>query len=356
MARRARLLALSLGSALALAASITTEMIARRLEPGRIPDHSHLRLTSLGHMVLGAHPYLLWEHEPGTRIENGVEVHINSLGLRGPEPVVPKPAGIRRIMATGDSSVYGHGVLWEAGFPQVATQRLGGAEAGLESVVAAIPGYSTEQTLNLLTLRALALEPDLIVIGNIWSDVATARVQDRTVLDRYQRHERSLAGALDRALRHTATYRLLSWELGVRRGAEASARASWTNEDTLGRGDQPRVPLDDYERNLDAIARLATERGAVAFLILPHPDDLTLHPPVQSGLYLYRDRMRAVAARWNAPLVEGGAVFAAAQVADPTVDRQALFLDRLHPTALGHQLLGEALADALADWERDTRP
>ncbi len=58
----------------------------------------------------------------------------------------------------------------------------------------------------------------------------------------------------------------------------------------------------------------------------------------------------------GAPIVEGGEVFAAAAAGDPALDRQALFLDNIHPSARGHHLLGEALAAALADWERGSRP
>ena len=42
-------------------------------------------------------PYLIYEIPPGERFEQGVTVHMNSLGLRGPEPETPKPSGERRF-------------------------------------------------------------------------------------------------------------------------------------------------------------------------------------------------------------------------------------------------------------------
>ena len=58
-----------------------------------------------GAPTMRGNPYLLWEQAPGVRTEHGVQATINSLGLRGPEPVIPKPKGTRRLLATGDSSV-----------------------------------------------------------------------------------------------------------------------------------------------------------------------------------------------------------------------------------------------------------
>jgi lysophospholipase L1-like esterase len=357
VARRRPLLAAGLGVALAAAAVAAMELGARALEARTVPDHSVPLASGADALAMPPHPYLLWEHSPGARQEQGVAVHINSLGLRGPEPAIPKPAGTRRILALGDSSVYGFGVPLERSFVHDAAQRLGGGAAGLEGIPVALPGYSTLQLLNLLELRALALEPDVLVVAALWSDHATAAAQDAALMDRYQRHSASGRAALERTLQGSALVRLLTWELGVRRGAQAEARAHYDLRLPHPEGDTHRVPLAAYRTNLDALAATAQDQGAeLLFLILPHPEDLEGRQRGVSSFQGYRDAMRQAALAHSAPIVEGGEIFSDAAIIDPAIDRQALFMDNIHPTALGHGLLGEALAEALKRWERETRP
>jgi lysophospholipase L1-like esterase len=348
---RRPLLAACLGLALATAGLTTMELGARALEAREPPAASVPIAPGTDALAMPPHPFLLWEHSPGDRQEQGVAVHINSLGLRGPEPAIPKPPGTRRILALGDSSVYGFGVPLADSFVRVATQRLGGEAAGLEGIPAALPGYSTLQLLNLLQLRALDLEPDVLVVAALWSDHATAAMPDAALLDRYRQRERSGLGAVERGLRRSALYRKLAWELGVRRGAQARARAHYDLRQPHPEGSVHRVGLTDYQRNLELLASLARDQGAaLVFLVLPHPEDLDGRERGVSTFQAYRDTMRQVADAQGAVLVEGGEVFARAGLA-----RQALFLDNIHPTVEGHHLLGEALAEALEGWERETR-
>ena len=118
-----------------------------------------------GLSVMQGNPYLLYEYPPGEHYERGVTVRINSMAMRGPEPEIPKPAGVRRFITTGDSSVFGFGVAEDAVFSSVAAKTLGDE---VEAVIGAVPGYSSFQSINLLRMRALATEPDLIVIANIF--------------------------------------------------------------------------------------------------------------------------------------------------------------------------------------------
>ncbi len=355
--RRRPLLAAGLGLLLAAALVGGLELAARQIEASRIPDHAAPRSGPRDPVTLQPHPYLLWEHAPGARQEQGVEVHINSLGLRGPEPRLPKPAGVRRILAVGDSTVYGFGVPLEDAFVQVAARALGGADHGLEGLPAALPGYSTLQLLNLLQLRALRLEPDLLVLAPVWSDNATSALEDAQLMDRYQRYDRSITGALDRSLRRVALYRLLAWELSVRRGAQATARADYSFEQPHPEGSLQRVPVERYRANLEALAGLAQDHGAaLAYMVLPHPADLRGDDEGHASYHPYRLALRQAAAANHAPLVEGGEVLARAAKADPRLDIDALFLDNIHPTVQGHLLLGQALAQALAEWEQQTRP
>ncbi len=334
--------ALALGLALATGLLVILEIGARLLAPARIPDHSAPMAGDP--LSMQPHPYLLWEHSLGPRQEQGVQVDINSLGLRGPEPTLPKPPGTRRILAVGDSSVYGFGVPLDDAFVSVMAQAMGGSEADIEGLPAAIPGYSTLQLLNLLELRALRLEPDLLVIAAIWSDNATAAVEDAELMNRYRTY--------DRGIGRSALARLIHWEIAVQRGEQAANRADYSLRAPHPDGALQRVPLHRYHGNLMALAALAQEHGAaVAFLVLPHPSDLPGAGPNPSSFHEYRDVMRYVAAELEAPIVHGDTVFG-----ESGHDRDTLFIDNIHPSATGHRLLGQALAEALTDWERDTRP
>ena len=63
-------------------------------------------------------PALSHEHAPGASAHlMGVDVHINSQGLRGKEYAIAKPPGTYRILVLGDSMTFGWGVPVEETYP-----------------------------------------------------------------------------------------------------------------------------------------------------------------------------------------------------------------------------------------------
>lgn len=102
-----------------------------------------------------------------------VEVTTNSFGLRGPEPEVPKPLGVYRILCLGDETALAPDV-------DAAQSFCGRLEAllaphcrmRLEVVNAGVPGFCP--LLSYLHLRhsLIALQPDLIVLCFDMGDVA----------------------------------------------------------------------------------------------------------------------------------------------------------------------------------------
>ena len=298
--------------------------------------------------TLKGNPYLLWEYAPGLREEGGHSVAINSLGMRGPELAVPKPADTRRVLSTGDSSVYGFGVADRAVFLQVAADLLQEGGGPVEAVHAAIPGYSTYQSRNLLEMRGLALEPDVVVLGNQWSDNNFDTFVDRELLDAYSRFEAGWAGRVHRFLSPLATYRILDFSLRIRRGPHAEARkVGWTVGNEGGPGGTRRVEINDFAANLEALVDLAHSAGAeVVILVLAHPSDLAPEPGATPAWDIYRQALRDTATRHGLPVLDGPALFVESE--QPV---EALFSDALHPSDLGHRLLGEALAELLGGWK-----
>jgi hypothetical protein len=95
----------------------------------------------------------------------------NSHGYRDRERVVPRPAGVRRVLSLGDSFAWGASVEFEDAYPQ----RL---ERGLtrrrrepwEVVNLALPGMNTVDHAAQLTQEGLAYGPELVLLGFVLND------------------------------------------------------------------------------------------------------------------------------------------------------------------------------------------
>ena len=128
-------------------------------------------------------PYLRTALVPGIRFESGpFRVSVNSLGFRGSEIAVPKPAGTFRIFAIGESSTFGwKGVRsHEEAWPAVLEAKLRAAHPDrvIEVVNAGVPGYtSVEQRINFM-LRISHLQPDAILIYHGNNDLTWSWVPD----------------------------------------------------------------------------------------------------------------------------------------------------------------------------------
>ncbi len=103
-----------------------------------------------------------------------VPVEINSLGFRDEEVAMPKPVGVLRILALGDSFTMAMGVPVEQGYAEQ-LERMLSAEAGrrVEVVNTGVGGYNTAQELAFLDARGLDLEPDMILLGFQVNDVTS---------------------------------------------------------------------------------------------------------------------------------------------------------------------------------------
>ena len=309
--------------------------------------------------TMKGNPFLLWEYAPGQRTESDTDININSLGLRGPEPSIPKPSGIRRLLSTGDSSVYGFKVKDGGVFTDVAAAQLG---PKVEGWTAAIPGYSTYQSLNMLEMRALQLQPDVLVIANLWSDNNFDTFVDKELLEDYAAFETGTTEAIRGLLGKSALFRALDYHfrlsknptLSARGQRESARQTGWSVGGQNINSGKRRVAADDYATNLHRLVDVAHDNDAEAlFVLLPHPFDLEESAQKNPAWTLYRRIMRDVASSRGVPLVDMIAAFKATGLS-----RQELFFDEgeegiqddLHPTELGHQIMGQALAKALQGW------
>jgi hypothetical protein len=342
------MLAIVIGTAEGLARVLGRDVVRQASSPPPVGEEGDTNLMG--------NPFLLYEMAPGERYEKDIRIAINSFGLRGPEWSTDKPPGVRRIMALGDSSVYGFGVQDDEVFTARLDRELGGA---VEVINSAVPGYSTYQTINLLQIRSLSLQPDLLLVGCIWSDNNFDSFVDRELLAAYSSFRNSQARAVHEALTHSALYTILDYKLRVLRTFPEERRVGWM----VGRGEKigaRRVPIQEYARNLETIVELAHSAGAeVAFMVLPNREDLVTVYEAGAAWDPYRQVMRDTAQRHGAPVLELPELFRVSGL-----EADELFLDEMHPTAQGHALWAELVGGTLAErgWlagqplERDPQP
>ena len=283
-------------------------------------------------LMMEGNPFLLWELVPGETEVSGGRAYVNQAGFRDQER---GPKTRARAIALGDSSVYGFGVDDSQTFTAQLERAL-----GADVINGGVPGYSSVQALNLMELRGYDLDPDLLIVSTLWSDNNFDAFVDAEVIADYG----EVAGALAfrevlrlSGLFRWADYLVSSW----RKDARARQINHIRGPGRQGTG-QRRVPIDDYAANLERFASTMHERGGgVLFLMLANREDVVktmdLHPWEP-----YREVMRAMAARWNAPLVELPEIY-------PRRGGVNLVLDEMHPNQAGHRVIAESVARALQD-------
>ena len=119
-------------------------------------------------------PELGWSNAPNVRAvfarkEFAYDVRINSLGLRGPEIGLTKPAGVRRVAVLGDSYAWGIGARESELFATLIEQAIPDSQV----LNFGVSGYGPVQ-YELLTGRVLEFAPEVVVIafclGNDFAD------------------------------------------------------------------------------------------------------------------------------------------------------------------------------------------
>ncbi len=112
-------------------------------------------------------PEMIYELVPDTHdLFKLVPFDINSRGQRDAEYPLEKPAGTFRIIVIGDSLVMGTGIALEDTFQarlEVALNETG--DANYEVINFGVAGYYLRQYAGLLTCRAQAYDPDLVIVG-----------------------------------------------------------------------------------------------------------------------------------------------------------------------------------------------
>ncbi|MDP7421345.1 MAG: hypothetical protein QGH40_05685 [bacterium] len=237
-------------------------------------------------------PERLWKFKPGGRIitmmaqgdnlsggEKGgaapkIEVITNSLGLRN-EEIGQKSAGENRVLVLGDSATFGDGVQAEDTYSErlegFLKQRL--KKETIEVVNAGIIGYSSLQSLLLLESLGPVIQPDVVLVFNLHSDLKVHWFHDSREVARGGRLK------LLKLLYQARIYHLARAGISfVRRMLLKNAVRTGKVTDHLG----PRVTLQEYRENLKSIVEVSRKLGAKMLFIIP---PLAASLPVTAPLF-----------------------------------------------------------------------
>lgn len=342
------------GLLLALAAA---ELLVRAA--GVAPEISPVRR---GRIQLSDNPRLVFEPVPGMVVEEaglweGYAGRANRLGYRSPERPAAKPPGTYRIVVLGDSIAEGLGVDdVEDTFPARLERRLRDEGRPVEVLNFAVTGYNTAQEVETLAARALAFEPDLVLLAYCLND---RRPPDpRLVAALVEAAARpgavapSAVAGIQRTLLASALYRLVWLRFATPPEVELPAgvdpEAPPPRPDQIAERYEDGVPVAGPAAVEAAFARLAgiAEREAaagrpfaVAVVVFPYLKQLFRDPYAD-----HHAHVRSLAERHRFAHLDLGDAFRACQGASD----EPLALDRYHPTAAGHACAAEAIAGFVA--------
>ncbi len=311
----------------------------------RLRPHKDAYETNTG--FVEPDPELIWRLKP----QAGGPLKTNQLGLRD----LPYDAGAEHtVLLLGDSVSWGNGIQdVRRVYPQLLEARLDAhyGPATWEVVNASVPGYSTFQELAWLRLHGLGFRPSAVVLQFCLND-AGERYQ---ALAEYGGNNYFMGVDTREAIEGLQGFlirRSRAWEALVR-GLQDSARGRevWRTRD-LARDDVPPAAERAWRlalTELDGIRR-ATHDVGLPFLLLIAPFRFQAEDP--QALRQPQDRLLAWAQEHSLPAVDVLAELAAL----PPELRQQAFNDATHFSELGHALVAELAAGAVARLLGDERP
>jgi GDSL-like Lipase/Acylhydrolase family len=103
--------------------------------------------------------------------QNPARPDVGPQGLRDRKFAIPKPPGVFRVLALGDSVTWGVNVPAPQTFAKVLEQLLAGRRQRVEVVNAGVLGYTAYNELQYYRAKGRIFEPDLVLIAFCMNDV-----------------------------------------------------------------------------------------------------------------------------------------------------------------------------------------
>lgn len=302
------------------------------------------RAQEQGKARTGPHPYLGYAMLPNFETPPGApqQVRHNALGFRGKETTWEKPPGVYRIVTTGGSSVYGQTETCDAA---VWSQRLedylnaGGGGRKFEVVNTGCSGWSSFEMLINLELRALDLQPDLVIVYEAINDMRCALYTSGGEPVRDNTHWRApwqvdRPSEIEAFLTRSRTYML--WRRYATDYIQRRTDLAFVGVTNFAsnRGDTyvhsaaglpiPERGFENYRRNLNDIIAVCEARGAQVLCVtqaLPrwHLDD---KPESKEDQWASFERIRAIEREVAGK--HGVKVFECAQIVEKALDDELI--------------------------------
>ena len=300
----------------------------------RIFPHRSLESPAPHHALLHRRsqiPGLSYEMVPNVEmIVDGLQIKINSLGMRDSEPAPKNTSSLVRIVALGDSYTWGWRVPIEEAYPEV-LEKLLNQSAGTtryEVMNFGTIGYSTRDEVLVLRYKALAWNPDILILGYVFNDPETDPVQPLNYYFASQTWWERLE------LKRLVTRVKYKWD--VKR---------------MGGGDYYRSMHSDRSDKWRSVVRAfgeirdLTSSRRIKVLVVIFPDV----PRKGWGVYTNASIGRKVAGLAEANGFEALDLY---DVFSHYGSRELRMSDEdFHPTPLGHRLAAQAIQEKLFGWQ-----
>lgn len=281
-------------------------------------------------------PDTLWSPRPGALYaKTDTEERINSLGFRGPEVAKKKPPRTLRVACLGDSSTFGFGILYPQTYTATLQKYLGNVlDTDVEVVNAGVVGYSSTQALARLRRDVLPLRPDVVTV------MLGAVNESGLMKSTDARRVHAAAGAHKSKLRtlRTALLKLRTAQLMLRIIRKSTDKENKT----------PRVPFEQFNKDLNDIRKETERIGAKLIIVSPHR--MRKIEEQTPALLKYTALLEKFSKNNNIIFVNVHDEFRKPQYVE-----RALFRDDYHPDISGHDLIAQMLAWEIAQGIREGR-
>lgn len=302
-----------------------------RLEQ-RKPPPAGQKVTLAEMIQLSPDPRIIYELIPNLDVHFVRPVHTNSAGFRSPEAAVQKPARTIRLVGLGDSIMFGFGVGDDDPFMAALARDLQALEPSWdwESINTAVPGYNTVMEVETLEKKALAYDPDIVIVNFVGGDDALPNF--------IRKRSRPLAfgrSFLADFVRDWRTGRLARDDFALADAPRAEV-GFVADPDQVPPEYRDMVGWDAYQRAMERLRDLSEVHG-FRVVVVGHPAVYTQVKELSRSLgFPVVDSMRFMRRYMRANGIESDR--------DP---RLIVAPRDSHPTALLHGIIAEAVVDGL---------
>ena len=292
---------------------------------------------------------LFWSMRPNLRILfQGVMISTNELALRS-APVGPKQKNEFRILSLGESTTFGAGVendeTYSARLEYILNNTL--HTNRFKVINAGVSGYTSFQSLLYLKKRGFKLSPDLVLFYHEYNDYLPTYIRDsqNNVIgmnmsdpERYHSQQRRFHRGL---MKISAVYRYICYRLAL-----ANIR-HFQNDPSKQPLQSISVQIGEREESLKMPSRVRPQerieiiQGLINECRTRGIQIVIIHPSYRFSVP-HRCELTNTCMQNDVLMIEAQAVL---HPSNATVDE--VFLDTVHPTALGHERLARELARVL---------